>query len=155
MVKKADRSDSMVLAELAVNLWSDGSADAMSGDSIAVLEAEFKALTEAADDPQGVCFIKYIGEKPIGFAECRLRRDYVEGTHTSPVGYLEGIYVLEGYRRNGYASELLQACEQWAKEHDCTEFASDCELVNGGSIGFHAASGFDEANRIVCFRKKI
>ena len=33
--------------------------------------------------------------RPAGFAQCQLRRDYVEGTKTSPVGYPEGIFVAE------------------------------------------------------------
>lgn len=36
---------------------------------------------------------------PIGFAQCQLRCDYVEGTKTTPVGYLEGIFIKDGYRR--------------------------------------------------------
>ena len=43
-------------------------------------------------------FLKYENEFPIGFAQCQLRYDYVEGTSTSPVGYLEGIFVKESYR---------------------------------------------------------
>ena len=35
---------------------------------------------------------------PIGFAQCTLRNDYVEGSSSSPVGYLEGIYVKDEYR---------------------------------------------------------
>ncbi len=40
---------------------------------------------------------------PIGFAQCGLRHDYVEGAITSPVGYLERIFIREEYRKNGYA----------------------------------------------------
>ena len=43
----------------------------------------------------------------------------------------------------------------WAKDKGCTEFASDCELTNEDSIRFHTALGFEEANRIMCFRKGI
>jgi aminoglycoside 6'-N-acetyltransferase I len=43
----------------------------------------------------------------------------------------------------------------WAKEIGCSEFASDCELDNIGSFKFHMAMGFDEANRIICFKKKL
>ena len=39
----------------------------------------------------------------VGFAQVQLRRDYVGGNHLSPVGYLEGIYVEETYRRRGIA----------------------------------------------------
>lgn len=70
-------------------------------------------------------FLTYHEQTPIGFAQCQLRYDYVEGTQTRPVGYLEGIFVLEGYRHQGYAKELLTACETWASEKGCKEFASD------------------------------
>jgi aminoglycoside 6'-N-acetyltransferase I len=116
------------------------------------LEAEFCKL---AKNDEAVCFIKYVDDKPIAFAQCQLRHDYVEGTDSSPVGYLEGIYVQEKYRKNGYAAELLSECEKWAKENGCTEFASDCELENIDSLRFHMALGFEEANRIICFRKDL
>ena len=79
----------------------------------------------------------------------------MEGTDSSPVGYLEGIFVTEGYRQNGFAAELLTECEKWAKEKGCTEFASDCELDNIDSLRFHMAMRFMEANRIICFRKEL
>lgn len=72
-----------------------------------------------------------------------------------PVGYLEGIFVQEAFRQRGFARELLSACEKWAKESGCTEFASDCELENMGSLQFHMAVGFNEANRIICFTKQL
>jgi aminoglycoside 6'-N-acetyltransferase I len=71
------------------------------------------------------------------------------------VGYLEGIFVSEPYRKKGIARQLLTACEGWAKEKGCTEFASDCELTNIQSLRFHQSIGFEEANRIICFTKKL
>ena len=41
--------------------------------------------------------MKYKNDIPIGFAQCQLRYDYVEGTKTTPVGYLEGIFIKDGY----------------------------------------------------------
>ena len=144
MIKKADLSDAAVLAELAKNLWDS--------HSLSQLEEEFDELLK---NEAAVCFIKYDGAEPAGFAQCQLRNDYVEGTGTSPVGYLEGIFVAERYRHKGYAIALLNACEKWAKEKGCTEFASDCELDNQESFRFHIASGFEETNRIICFKKSI
>lgn len=100
-------------------------------------------------------FLKYVDAVPVGFAQCGLRCDYVEGTETSPVGYLEGIFVKAEHRHKGYAAELLTACEAWARSMGCTEFASDCELDNTDSLQFHLATGFQEANRIICFTKKL
>ena len=32
---------------------------------------------------------------------------------------------------------------------------NDCEIDNVSSLGFHMAVGFEEANRIICFTKKL
>ena len=92
--------------------------------------------------------------QPVGFAQCQLRHDYVEGTDSSPAGYPEEIFTEEAVRGKGIAAALLARCESWAKEKSCTELASDCELLNEASIRFHKALDFSEANRIVCFRKE-
>ena len=144
MIKRARIEDANVLADLGIQMWSD--------HDLEDLEAEFQEL---AMNDEAVCFIKYAEDKPIAFAQCQLRHDYTEGTESSPVGYLEGIFVSEGYRKKGYAAELLSECEKWAKEKGCTEFASDCELDNIDSLRFHMALGFEEANRIICFRKDL
>ena len=99
--------------------------------------------------------MKYENDIPVSFAQCQLSNDYVEGTGTSPAGYLEGIFIKPEYRHSGYAKELLSKCEKWAKEKHCTEFASDCEIDNDMSFKFHLSMGFEEANRIICFRKDI
>ena len=142
MIKQADYAAVGVLAELAVQLWD--------GHSRSELEQEYEHLITNSD---AACFIKYVDRKPVGFAQCQLRHDYVEGTSTSPVGYLEGIFVAEGYRHKGYARELLAACEKWAVNKKCSEFASDCKIDNETSLAFHIAAGFEVANRIVCFNK--
>ena len=144
MIKRAGIEDAEVLADLAIQMWTDHVPED--------LEAEFRQLVM---NDEAVCFIKYADDKPIAFAQCQLRHDYVEGTESSPVGYLEGIFVSEGYRKNGYAAELLSECKKWAKEKGCTEFASDCELGNADSVRFHMSLGFEEANRIICFRKDL
>jgi len=100
-------------------------------------------------------YLRVIQDGRYSFAQCQLRHDYVEGTETSPVGYLEGIYVREAGRGKGIAWRLLRACEDWARKQGCTEFASDCELTNAESQGFHQAVGFKEANRIVVYVRKI
>ena len=144
MIQKAEIKDLPVIAELACQLWLDNSVEEM--------QAEF---AETLTKPDAAFFLAYADETAVGFAQCQLRYDYVEGTDSSPVGYLEGIYVADGYRQQGVARELLTACESWAKAKGCTEFASDCELDNVQSLQFHLNVGFEEANRIICFTKKI
>lgn len=144
MIRKATVSDAAIAARLAANMW--GSHD------IHELTEEFAALL-ACDD--AVVFLYSAEDTAVGFAQCQLRRDYVEGTSSSPVGYLEGVYMDRAFRGRGYAKQLVAACEQWAKEKGCREFASDCELSNTDSLKFHLQTGFTEANRIICFTKKL
>lgn len=144
MIRKAGKKDVGAAAELAILMWSDHSADELS--------AEFSELV-SSDNAQ--LFLAYENDIPVGFAQCQLRYDYVEGTETTPVGYLEGIFVQKSYRYKGYARELLAACETWAKDKGCQEFASDCELDNNDSFRFHIAMNFAEANRVICFTKKL
>jgi aminoglycoside 6'-N-acetyltransferase I len=73
----------------------------------------------------------------LGFAQCQLRHDYVEGTKTSPVAYLEGIFIKKEYRLKNLARDLLSNCEKWAIQNNCTEIASDCEIDNNISFEFH------------------
>ena len=48
-------------------------------------------------------FLYSHNEKYVGFLSLSIRTDYVEGTFSSPVGYVEGIYVLPEYRNKGIA----------------------------------------------------
>ena len=144
MVKKAENCDLESAVNLALALWESSSVNELTDES-----------TEIISNDSAEIFLKYENGEPIGFAQCSLRHDYVEGTESSPVGYLEGIYVKEKFRNRGYAKELLRACEEWAKNKGCSEFASDCELDNENSFLFHKAMNFTEANRIICFNKKL
>lgn len=144
MIRKANFEDAAMVTELSLKLWSDHEYNEM-----------LREFQEYLRSPECALYLALDGETPIGFAQCQLRHDYVEGTETSPVGYLEGIFVAEDYRRQGVAGKLLAACEDWARETGCSEFASDCELTNRESLAFHLHLGFTEANRIICFTKHL
>lgn len=143
-MKKATQIDLTILTNLAQQLWPH--------HTVEELKDEFSDIIEKDD---AAFFLAYEEKVAVGFAQCQLRYDYVEGTSSTPVGYLEGIYIKEEYRKMGFAKKLLADCEAWAKEKGCKEFASDCELENGDSLQFHLGVGFMEANRIICFTKKI
>ena len=144
MIHLASPADAGVIASLAQKLWDH--------HDVQELTTEFEALIPQNDAAVFLCSLQ---DQTIGFAQCQLRYDYVEGTSSSPVGYLEGIFVEEAYRRQGWSKALLAACQTWAKSKGCVEFASDCELHNTESLAFHLAAGFEEANRIICFTKKL
>jgi len=78
----------------------------------------------------------------IGFAEVSLR-EWAEGCLSSPVGYLEGWYVAEGFRGHGIGKSLLSASEDWVRSQGCTEMASDTNIGNKESEVAHKKLGFE------------
>lgn len=142
MLYQAGREALPLLTKLALELWPAHTAAELTKELSPLLESEEAAFFIAAN-----------GSGPVGFAQCQLRRDYVEGAQNSPVGYLEGIYIRPPYRGQGWARSLLRECEGWAASKGCREFASDCELDNLASQAFHLHAGFAEAGRVVCFIK--
>jgi aminoglycoside 6'-N-acetyltransferase I len=91
----------------------------------------------------------------VGFAEATLRNDYVNGCATSPVAFLEGIYVDPDWRKRGIARRLCAAVETWARDCQCRELASDALLDNEASHRMHLALQFEETERVVYFRKEL
>ena len=140
VIRKGETADIPVIGGLMAQLWPHHSREEMEAEAAELVNQKETAIFLAGEQ---------------GFAQCQLRHDYVEGTDSSPVGYLEGIYVVPTCRHQGIARALVRACESWAKEMGCREFASDCELGNTQSLAFHLGVGFTEANRIVCFTKKL
>lgn len=142
-IRQATADDSQLLAYMAGQLYKTNPAD---------LVKEFAVLTASCE---AACFLAYEGETPIGFAQCQLRHDYVEGTFTSPVGFLEGVWVAPEHRCHGAARQLVEACQQWSLQAGCSEFASDCEIDNLTSLAFHLSIGFEEAGRTIWFYRRL
>jgi aminoglycoside 6'-N-acetyltransferase I len=92
---------------------------------------------------------------PIGFVEAAIRTDYVNGTESSPVVFLEGLYVVPEARLQGVARALVATVERWALDVGCRELASDALLENHVSHVVHRALGFEETERVVFFRKSL
>ncbi|CAM5764451.1 aminoglycoside N(6')-acetyltransferase type 1 [Labrys miyagiensis] len=102
-----------------------------------------------------VAFLARVDSTSAGFAEASLRRDHVNGCETSPVGFLEGIYVEPGWRRCGVARALVEAVRRWTLVQGCSELASDVLLDNELSQQMHNALGFEETERVVYFRQVL
>lgn len=144
MIRKAEQEDYLIVAKLAKELWNN--------HSLEDLENEFKGYLLS----DKVCiYIDYENNIPVAFIQVSLRYEYVEGVNSSPVAYLEGIFVKGEHRKKNIAQQLITKCEDWAKEKGCKEMASDCEFENEISYKFHLKTGFKEANRIICFTKQL
>lgn len=134
--------------------WLDLREALWPADTRAEHMAEMASFT--TDAQRYVQFIAYDEHNlAVGFVEASLRNDYVNGAHTSPVAFLEGIYVVPQYRRWHIAAQLLSSVVKWATSRGCQELASDALLDNEISHSVHKALGFEETGRVVFFLKAL
>jgi len=126
------------------DLWIDASPEEH--------EAELREAM-AKQSPRDLMLIAHAGPEIIGFAEAGIRHDYVNGCDTSPVAFLEGIYVVPSWRRSTVASALCTAVADWGRARGCAELASDTDWDNPDGIAFHLGAGFEETERVIYFRK--
>ena len=132
-------------APLRAALWPQASSPELEREAAALLVRK----------PAAVAFLLRADAATVGFAEATVRVDYVNGCWTSPVAFLEGLYVRPEWRRRGAARRLCRAVEAWAGEQGCSELASDTEIDNEASQAMHEALGFAGSARVVCYVKRI
>lgn len=118
-------------------------------------EHDFDELYEETKVSKDFYFGYLFDDKLVGFTQVSIRYDYVNGSTTSPVGFLEGIYVVEGYRNQGIGKALLDYSSQFLKEKGCKELGSDALIDNTISHKFHEKMGFKEVERVVCYIRKL
>jgi aminoglycoside 6'-N-acetyltransferase I len=145
LVRRATEGDLEFLAELRLALWP--------GEPLAVRRSEAEANLAHGD--RMATLVALDGDRHVGFAEVSLRQDYVNGCVTSPVAFLEGIYVRPEHRGRGVGRALVIAAEQWARVQNCLELGSDALLDNQLSHRFHRCAGFEETERVIYFRKRL
>lgn len=127
-------------------LWADATAEDHRGYMAIALAQPERFLQLMVYDQN---------RTPIGFIEGSIRNDYVNGTETSPVGFVEGVFVIPSMRRKGVARQLFAAIGDWARARGCLELASDALLENEASQRAHRALGFRETERVVYFAKPL
>lgn len=141
-IRRLQPQDLPAYFRLRTALWPDSASD---------FELEVAQILQS--DHQ-VGFVAEQEGALVGFVEVSLRA-YAEGCESSPVGYLEGWYVAPTHRKTGVGRRLVEAAEDWARAQGCTEMASDSEISNTQSHLAHARLGYQEVERIVCFRKPL
>ncbi|WP_394538108.1 GNAT family N-acetyltransferase [Lysobacter enzymogenes] len=143
-VRAAVAADRGAWARLRAQLWPEPSPAELAGE-----------LDDWFEDARRIAFVAEDGEGLCGFAEASLRRDYVNGTESSPVAFLEGWYVTPSRRALGIGRALVAAVAAWGRERGCRELASDALLDNADAHRAHAACGFEETERVVYFRRRL
>lgn len=131
---------------MRVALWPEGSAREHVKEMAAFLTEPDRFAQFIVRDEEGAA---------LGFIEASVRTDFVNGTSTSPVAYLEGLFVRPRARRQGAARALVQAVAHWARDRGCEELASDAALSNRSSQAVHKRLGFAETERVVYFNQRL
>lgn len=143
-IRLATPTDKPEWLHMRLLLWPFGTPEGFSADMEGLLA-----------DPLTPVFVIARPDGSLGgFLEAGTRK-YAEGSETSPVGYIEGWYVDEDLRGQGLGKALVQAAEAWARSQGLTEMASDTWLENEASIQAHLKMGYEEAERLVHFIKKL
>jgi aminoglycoside 6'-N-acetyltransferase I len=125
-------------------LWPDAPMEYLNFD-----------MDDRLEDPDYAVFVASGADgRLVAFIEVGLR-DHGEGCETSPVGYMEAWFVDEHIRGQKLGREMVHSAEQWAREKGCREMASDTWLENEASIAAHLKLGYQEAERLVHFMKKL
>ena len=139
-----DHSNIDQLTKMIVELWPECKLDQEYANCVKAMESERECYFLARAHGQYIAFI-YLN----------LRFDYVEGASSSPVGYIEGIYVKPAFRKQGVAKMLIERAEKWCRERGTSFLGSDTETDNLDSVAFHLQVGFKVTNRLVTFIKKL
>jgi len=117
------------------------------------IEQEMDAMLPAAETERA--FVAESGSGTLhGMVEVSLRLQ-AEGCTTSPVGYVEGLYVDPPWRRRGLGRRLVEAAETWARSRGCTEMASDTTSEYPDSLAVHCALGYEVTKSTQSFRKEL
>lgn len=145
VIRPALPADAEAWGTLRTALWPHGSAEDHAIDI---------ARFFWSGDDASACLVAEGAQGIVGFAELSIR-GYAEGCETDRVAYLEGWYVVPAWQRTGIGRALVAAGEGWARARGFREFASDTTLDNAGSQAAHAALGFREVERIVCYHKTL
>ncbi|MCC7106846.1 MAG: GNAT family N-acetyltransferase [Chloroflexi bacterium] len=101
-----------------------------------------------------VVFVAETEGRVVGFLELDFRK-YAPGCRSSPVAFIEGWHVEAGFQRRGIGRALVEAAEARARAMGHAEIASDSDLENADGISAHRALGYEEIERVVCFRRSL
>ncbi len=82
-------------------------------------------------------------------------RNIVDGCLSSPVAYLEGLYLRPEHRGKGLGKEVIRIIIKWCMVEGFSELATDTEITNKKAQRFYESMGFEEVDRVVEYRMKI
>jgi aminoglycoside 6'-N-acetyltransferase I len=99
-------------------------------------------------------FIEREDGERTGLVELSLR-NIVDGCLSSPVPYIEGLYIIESDRNKGIGEQVIEIIKNWSRERGYTELATDAELSNSRAQRFYERLGFETVDQVVEYRLEL
>jgi aminoglycoside 6'-N-acetyltransferase I len=146
LIRPVERADAEIWEQMRTALWPDH-----TGSHARDIATYFNANRT---NPAEVLLACTGSGVPVGFVELSIR-PYAEGCETDRVAFVEGWFVVPEHRGKGVGAALMRGAEEWGRARQCTELASDTQSVNEPGMSAHKALGFEEVERLVCFRKSL
>ncbi len=143
-IREFKQEDKHEVMQMASKLLPDYSGDMLIND-----------FRKKLANPHHVGFICVKNEKILGFITMSLRFEHVPKATTSPVAYIEAIFVKKDCRKMGIARKLYETAQAWAKSKHCSQMAADTWDWNKDSIWFHKKMGFEKTLTLVFFLKNL
>jgi aminoglycoside 6'-N-acetyltransferase I len=149
-IKQAQLTDQHELATMRHLLWPESSIEEHRREIVAILQTgKYGTL------PMAILVSQKEDAALTGFLEVSLR-SHADGCDTAhPVGFVEGWFVHETFRKQGIGRALMRSAEDWARQQGCIEIASDTWIDDEPSIDAHQALGYEIVDRCVHFRKPL
>lgn len=144
-IREAAPADRIAWLRMREALWPGSLADH---------DLETRRFFEEPDEQQRTFVAEDEAGNLVGFLELDQRK-YAPGCDSSPVPFIEGWYVESSARQQGVGRALVREAERWALAAGFHEIASDSEIDNQVSLSAHGALGYEEVERIVCFRRSL
>ena len=149
-VRQAHLSDKDELAKMRELLWPESSIKEHGKELDSVLRSRMNGTL-----PMAILVSLKEDEALTGFIEVGLR-SHADGCNPArPVGFVEGWFVHDAFRKKGIGKALMQSAEVWARKQGCLEIASDTWIDDERSLLTHQALGFEVVDRCVHFRKPL
>lgn len=141
-IRQAMQPDYSKWIEMRKKLWPKSSFD------------ELKEWAHLLEAKAFICYFAEIDGEIAGFIEIA-SRPYVNGCSSSPVAFVEGIWVDTAFQKQGIGLQLIRQAEAWARSQGMKELGSDTRIESEHSIHAHKSWGFIETERVVYFCKTL
>jgi len=144
-IREFEIDDLDELFRLRKSLWDEVTATEHQNEILDIL---------AKPETQQIFVVDRGNGRLAGFLEASIR-PLAEDCDTENVGYLEGWFVDEEFRRRGLGRQLVRMAENWARRMGCIEMASDVEVGNETSLLAHRNLGYGETSRLIHLKKEL